>query len=726
MKQKLQKKPIELTGSHGTITIRRDQEGITRIVANHEMDLFFAQGWVHAHDRLLQMLLGRFVCRGELSQHLGDKKGLLDLDKMMRRVNLRDDARDQISRLDPETHSLAQAYADGINSYLTYNRLPWDLRLLGIKAPEWKIEDTLMALKLMGYLGLSQIQADLEKWLGQLLKHGFSPLKLKELFPALTDRIDPRDFQKITFDPPLVPEAQNFLSQFFSFTASNSWAVSPRRSQSGKAMLGNDPHLDISRLPAIWYEIILEYEDQFFAGASVPGIPGIVLGRSNYLAWGTTYSYMDSIDYFIEKCNGGRYLEEKEWLDFQVRVEEIQIKGRAPLPFTVYENPRGFLEGDPAQEGFYLTHSWSGRHSGAHELTGLFRLLKSRSVREAMDLFSKMTFAAFSWTLADHKGNIGMQMSGRIPRRAKGYSGLAPIPAWKRKNHWQGVESGSKNPRIFNPKEGIIITANNNLNQFGGAAASSVHMGPYRADRIMQLLSLPDKVTVDTMQQAQMDVYSLQAERLMKVIRPLLPDTENGKILAQWDLRYEETSLGATLFESVYHHLIQFAFGSLENLGQAHLAYLREKTLLFASFFHFFDELLLKKKTTWIQNREQLFQQAIATGLEIEPKPYGMIHLFSFKHLLFGKDLPKPIRDLFNFGPLPLRGNRATIHQGQIFQTFTIEVPFAPSFRMVVDFHEEGIHTALPGGASDRPFSRWYKNRIQKWYQGRFSYLEPQ
>lgn len=724
---RLRNKPIRIKGPEDKITIQRSAEGVPHIIAKNQSDLFFAQGWVHANDRLLQMLLSRLVGQGRLAEFLGNREFLIQVDMYLRRVNLRDDALIESEKLDEKSRKLTQAYCDGVNSFLAQNGLSWELKLLKIAPEKWEISDVILMLKIMGYIGLTQSQGKIEKWLAELLKYGFPLEKIQELFPLIRDHIDYKHYRQLHLEDPVLPETEEFLGKLFSFKSSNNWSISPRLSESNAAIMCNDPHLEVNRIPAIWSEIILEYPDNYIIGASVPGTPAAAIGRNRYTAWGTTYSYMDSVDYFLEHCKAGKYKEGKLWHHFTVREEKIKIKNNPDRMIRIYENPRGFLEGNPEDEGYYLNFAWTGRNNtGAEELKNFIAVMESRSVKDSMQYFRQMGFAGFSWNLADQEGNIGMQMSGRIPRRHTSLSGLLPVPGWDRKYHWKGVEPSKKNPAIYNPKEGYVITANNDLNQFGKSRAISNHMGNYRSQRIEDLIKKKKRLNRQDMVDIQYDLYSLQAEKFMKIIRPLLPENEKGRLLKDWDLCYTAASKGATLFEAIYKELYLSVFGHKKNLGNKAVQYLWDNTGLVNALFYHFDLVLLKKKSRWFVGRSQknIYMEAIEKGLQVEARPYGEVQTFIFKHLIFG-EAPSVINRRFNRGPYPMEGSRGTVKQGQLFGIDGNRSSFAPSYRIIVDFAQKGVYSNLPGGPSDRVFSRWYSRDIDNWLNAKYKYSEP-
>ena len=224
------------------------------------------------------------------------------------------------------------------------------------------------------------------------------------------------------------------------------------------------------------------------------------------------------------------------------------------------------------------------------------------------------------------------------------------------------------------------------------------------------------------MKRIHFDLYSLQAERFMKVLRPLLPDTDNGRILREWECTYTPDSRGATLFESVYRALLRTVFGD-NGMGREVVDWAMSETGLFNDYYGNFDEILMNPRSAWFDGRprDELFKRAIKEGLAAAPKPYGRTRMVTLSHLLFGGKLPRFLG--FDYGPIPLPGSRATVPQGQIFKSAGRVTTFSPSYRMIADLAEKALHTNIAGGSSDRRFSRWYMSDMENWLKGVYKVL---
>jgi penicillin amidase len=524
----------------------------------------------------------------------------------------------------------------------------------------------------------------------------------------------------------VVPDSVRWNAALPRAVASNNWVLSGRKTASGSPLLANDPHLEANRLPALWYEAVLEWGDRYCIAATMPGLPGALLGRTPDLAWGATYTFMDATDSWVEECRDSRYRrltpDGETWVPIRTRTEVIQRQRHAAATVVFHETDHGVLDGDPAQPGLYLATRWaSASDTGAASLGAILDMPNARTAADGMALMGRLE-TAWNWVFADRDGNIGYQMSGCMPQRGRG-NGLVPLPGWDPANDWQGRVAPQELPRTMNPPSGFIVTANNDLNHLGRARPITVPMGSYRADRIAELLAARDGWTAADTQAMQMDVLSPHAQQFMSVLRPLLPPTPTANILRDWDCRYEPDSLGAPLFERFYRALVAEVFGAV--CGAEMLRHLLDETGILADFYANFDAVLLCADSVWFgaAGRDAVYGRVAARVLTEPAGTWGERQQLVMKHVLLGGRLPRWVG--FDHGPVPLRGGRGTIHQGQIYRAGGRQTSFAPSYRLVTDLAEAAAYTCLAGGPSDRRFSRWYATGIADWVAGRFKRLTP-
>lgn len=754
---------ITLQGQDGNIRLRRIKGGLPFVKAHSQQDAFYAQGWVHANDRRLHIFLTRIIMEGRTAEFLEASPGLVWLDAYIRRMQFLSDEEvaKQMQQFDKQVSLLLENYVRGVNDFISQNSHAFELKLLGIKPRPLDIADIMRFAKAFTYIGLASAQTEMQRFIIQLIQNGLDEKRLRALYPYLTDSFDAALIKKIKLPQPLVPDAVKWLSLIPNITSSNNWAVNGNRTKNKQAILCSDPHLEINRLPAVWHEMAMAWPGQEIIGVSLPGSPGIMVGRNRHIAWGPTYSFMDMLDFRIEHCKGGKYLRmnsssassapkknSEQWLDFKKTTETIRLKkpmkidGKkvSQISVDVYENEHGVLEGDPNQDGFYLIGNWAARKdAGASDINGILKLQTAKTVKEAMGCFRELKAVTYNWVIADTQNNIGYQMSGRTFLRPPKQSGLMAHPAWLKRFDHKGFVDPKDFPSLYNPKENFIVTANNDLNSLSrkkNIRPINLSMADYRAKQITFLLTADDSpfasssakrkksskefsanAEIQYMKNIHYNLYSQQAARYMKVIAPLLPNTPDGLALKKWDCVYHNDSRMPTLFENIYSEILKKLFGE-NGIGRDVLEYLLQETTMFNNYFGIFDDVFLNEKSPWFKNknRKEIVLSAIEVGLQQKALPYGKTRRILVAHLLLGGRLPKWFG--FDKGPFELPGSRATIQQGQIFKFAEREISFGPTFRFITDMQSGEIFLNGTAGISDRRFSKLYFNRHENWLNG--------
>jgi penicillin amidase len=764
------------------VSIFRDRNGVAHIQAESVADLFWGQGFAHGTDRLMQMCLMRVLGQGRLCELLHDDDDSLSIDRFFRRMNWSKNVGKELEKLNVEDHAGLESYCLGVNAALAKS-YPWEFKVLGFHPETWKPTDCILMSRMLGYLTLAQSQAEIERLFVEMVQAGISKDKLDELFPDILEGFDRELIKKITLGERIVEPSSLWNQAMPRMMASNNWVVHGKKTKSGKPLLANDPHLEANRLPNVWYESVLIVGDRYMMGASLPGIPGILSGRNNDVSWGVTYAFLDSLDSWVEQCQDGRYFREdgngsagegarevagkdagegedleegqdtKEgeevekgqdveegeeagavedagetegagsWHDFGLRKEVIRRKHNPNCLMVYFENEHGLLDGDPNVPGFYLATRWAANESGVASVVAAMNLWHVDTVASAKKCISKIE-TGWSFVLADSHGDIAFQMTGLVPIRDKGISGFVPLAGWESKNNWQGFYPPHLLPNCTNPDSGFLVTANNDLNKYGVISPINACMGSYRAERIADLLREAKSLTFEDMRKIQFDVYSIQAEAFMNIIKPLLPDTKQGDILRDWDLKYDIHSKGAYLFERALKCIYHDVF-AVNGLGSGVFKFLSQESGVFIDFYGNFDAVLLRQESLWFDNakRDDIYKVAVERALQAAPRTWGETQRFMLKNIFFDGKVPS----IFGFdkGPITAMGGRATVHQGQIYRRDGRETTFMPSIRMVTDMARHELHSCLLGGPSDRRFSKWYDSEIGHWQKGVYKLLSP-
>lgn len=723
-------KPIRTKFARRRFKVVRDKNGIAHISAHAWRDVLYGLGYMHAVDRPTQMLFSRAVASGRSAELIADRPELVETDHFFRKVGLYVNLEPEVDRLDDSTFGDLTAYCEGVNDGMKQAGRSLPMWATGFRPTPWDQKAIMLIGNLLNFGGLAVGQQQNERLILELIQTGVAPDRLRELFEPLLDDVDFDPLRKVKISHRLSDEALELITDLPRLAGSNAWAVSPARSQSGSALLAADPHLEVNRLPPIWYEAVMQWDGQYLMGATLPGCPTICVARTRELAWGVTYLKADTSDYFIEDCRREgsvwQYRRGDGWHDFHVREEVIRRKGGADETLLVYYNALGTLDGDPDADGpgKHLIVAWTGDHEGVGQsMATWLRLVNCRSVSEAMDLVRSCPQPSLCWVLADRDGHIGLQSGGWIPRRRKGVSGLVPVPAWDEQNHWQGWISPQSMPGIYDPPEGFVASANENIRLRGGPMLVTVPVPDYRKRRIVErLIELP-KATVQDMQALQYDVVSLQARDLLEVLLPQLPEGDIKERLSCWDGSYDPASVEATLFSRLYRNVLLEIFGQdpqeKGGIGWRRMLYLCTRVGFSTMVVTCIDRLLQKEHSVWWRRRDKgdLIRRA-AQRLESETdQPWAVINSFNFTNRFFESQFAGRALG-FHTGELAMRGCHATPFQGHVLRSATRETTFAPSYHFVTDLGSDEIWTNLPGGPSESRFSRYYKNDLPRWRDG--------
>ena len=387
--------------------IWRDKHGVCHVEGRDKAEVFGLMGYAHGKDRGMQILLMRILGQGRACEILDSSDEMLEVDKFFRRMNWTGSTSPEIEKFSPEVKEIADAYCRGVNRAFA-EKLPWECKLLRFKPEPWCIEDIILISRMIGYLTLSQSQGEMERLLIEFVQAGMDEERLNELFPGILGGLDVDLVKKIELQERLVspPSLWNIAAPLMM--ASNNWAVSGKKTASGKPILSNDPHLEVNRLPNVWYEMVLKTTAGYAMGGTMPGAPALLVGRNRNLAWSATYTFMDGTDSWIEKCKEGKYLREPDkWVDFTEREEIIKRKKKDPVKIVFYENRHGVLEGNPNREGYYIATAWAPALSGAVTFDSIFKIFDAKTVTEGMDLFGRVET---SWNCI-----LGQERKYRLP-----------------------------------------------------------------------------------------------------------------------------------------------------------------------------------------------------------------------------------------------------------------------------------------------------------------------
>lgn len=707
---------IVASGLSAPTNVIRDKWGVPHIYAQNDHDLFFAQGYVHAQDRLWQMEWSRRVGSGTLAEILGQRG--VDNDRFFRTLGARRAATMEWDAADDDTRAVLEAYAQGVNDFIQTHRgsLPLEFTILGVNPAPWTPVDTLtwgrvLSFSLSGNYRLELLRA----------------LMIADLGPEIAERLLP-PYGK---DKPIIvpPQAGGYAglktARFDGLDAvdavlgdpgpvwgSNNWVVAGSHTATGKPMLANDTHLGLG-MPSIWYENGLHGGRFDSVGFTFPGVPAVVIGHNQRIAWGVSNLNPDTEDFYLEKlddrANPTKYEFQNQWQDLQIIKETIQVKGAAPVALNVLITRHGSIMNDVVGElkdADPMALHWTGM-----EGTPLFRAIvllnQATNWEEFRHALSYWGLPSQNFVYADVDGNIGYQTPGQIPIRATGHTGMIPVPGWTGENEWQGYIPFDKLPNSLNPERGFIATANNKVvgDDYPYHLASEWDPG-YRAKRITDMLSAKPTLSMDDMRAMEADTYSLPAEALAHYLLAIQPQNDlQARALAQvkaWDLHYETDRAGASVYQVWYWFLLKntlhdelgegmtdrYLAGQYERHGTFQLPLMTD--LMAQPNEKWFDD----RATPQVETRDDIVLRSLADAIDWLSKRYGndpaqwtwgRLHTITLVEAPLGQSGIKPVERIFNSPTIPARGDNFTVDAGSFRYSNPFTMVHGSSQRMIVD-----------------------------------------
>ena len=733
---------LSLPGLDAPVEIIRDRWGVPHIYAATPHDLFFAQGFVHAQERLWQMELNRRVAAGRLSELFGPMA--LDTDRATRTFGFQRLARSDWAGIDDVQRSILSAYSRGVNAFLHRppTRLPVEFTLLRHYPEPWQPEHSLAFSRLMTwqmshawYSTIVRVQlieavgeARAAEW--EIEYPAVNPVTLPN--GVELNQLDPNGFFRIT------------QSQFLDpGQGSNAWVVAGHKTPTGKPFLCNDVHLGL-RAPGIWYQNHLMAGNINVTGVSLPGIPLVLIGHNAHIAWGITLAFTDCEDLYIEKFDPQhlqRYQVQDEWAEAEVISEPIAIKGRsAPHVEQVIITRHGPIISDVvgattqrlalssmALRSFAGLKPWwqLNQATGWDDFVAAMRLIKAPQL---------------NIVYADVAGNIGYWLTGKVPVRARG-QGNVPVPGWTGEYEWVGQVPFEEMPHVLNPSQGYLVSCNHRViaddyPHFLG----NVWMNGYRARRLIDIFESKDSLTLDDFQAMQMDVTCIPGQEFVGCLTGLTSTDPHVQMalerLRAWDGRLTTGTIAGTIYEVTRYTLVRNLLKPA--LGQALTKRLVgdgfNPVLLAGHEFYGYDTVSLLRMLNnphswWIKQaggREEVLlrslQQAVdwlraKLGPDTSDWQWGRIHRAYFQHALGSK---KPLARIFNRGPLPIGGDTDTLCQTAMLPNAPYDnKAWGPSIRQIVDMSDLSRSlVVVPPGQSGHIASPHYDDQLEPWLKG--------
>ncbi|HKR00114.1 MAG TPA: penicillin acylase family protein [Pyrinomonadaceae bacterium] len=754
---------LGLAGLRARVTIRRDERGIPYIEAANESDLYFAQGYVTASDRLFQMELLRRTARGELAEIFGagPQQSVLESDKQHRRYGFAQLAESQAGTMPPKLREALEDYARGVNAYLESldaRSLPPEFQILQIRPRPWRVADSLVIGKLFD-------ETLSTSWRTDLMRAAFADLPAElyeQLFPETsphdvlvvgTDRRGPTRRQRASAAPQPVAKIRAETMQALAFdaeaarlalervglyardnAASNNWVVSGRRTLTGKPLLANDPHLSASA-PSIWYMAHLSAPDIRVAGVSVAGLPGIAIGHNEQIAWGVTSLEPDVQDLYVEKFdqeNARRYMTPTGWREAEVRREEIKVRkspaGTAtetvPLEVTVTRHGPIVFEKD----GKRYALRWTALAPDANLAESFYLLNTARNWTDFRAALRNYPGPAFNMIYADVHGHIGYYGTGRFPIRKTG-AGKLPYDGSTDEGEWTSFIPFDAMPQSYDPPGGIIVTANSRIVGLSYPYKLTVTpLAAYRARRIYDLLQAKQKLSVDDFRSIQGDTYSISGTLFAREVAQVTREDKSPASKYEKWLGEREWQAALSLFTGWDGRVIPESSAALlishmrdafrRRVIAAKVGTERAKLYSFSNSDTLIDRLIKERPADWLpkefKSYAELLRACLAEAREELMKDYGADESkwiwgreaqVRFPHPLAGVPL---VGQRFAIAPFPQNGSQGSLP--------TVNRGSSVSMRLIADLSDwDRTQQGIALGVSGLPSSPHWKDQLEDW-----------
>ncbi|MGF6089212.1 penicillin acylase family protein [Pseudomonas sp. 18173] len=739
---------VELQHLQGSVTVRYDERGVPHIRAENETDLYRALGYVHAQDRLFQMEVLRRLARGELAEVLGPK--LLDTDKLMRSLRIRERAETYLANLDKQSPSFIamQAYLDGINQYQDSHAKPVEFDVLGIPKRPFTAQDT---ISIAGYMAYSFAAAFRTEPLLTFVRDQLGPDYLnifdldwqpKGVLNGTAPALASADWKDLNALARLSEQAlaDNGLPQF---EGSNAWVVAGSRTESGKPLLAGDPHIRFSA-PSVWYEAQLSAPGFELYGHYQALMPFASLGMNHDFGWSITMFQNDDLDLIAEKVNPdnpNQVWYRGNWVEMTTSEQQIAVKGQAPVTLVLRQSPHGPIVNDALGNSAGKTPIamwWAFLESQNPILEGFYQLNRADTLTKARSAASKIQAPGLNVVWANAKGDIAWWAAAQLPKRPAGVRPWFILDGSTTEADKDGFYPFSANPQEENPARGYIVSAN-----FQPVSPTGMEIPGYYnlADRGQQLnRQLSDnavKWDLENSQKLQLGTTTAYGPRLLApllpVLREVVKDPAELKLveqLAQWKGDYPLDSTSATLFNQFLFNLADATMR--DELGNDFFETLLSTRIIDAALPRLADT----ADSPWWDNRstpgketradtvKAAWQASIAhlkntLGTDASQWQWGSAHTLTHGHPL-GQQ--KPLDLLFNVGPFAAPGSHEVPNNlSAKIGPAPWPVTYGPSTRRLIDFADPAHSlTVNPVGQSGVLFDSHYDDQAEAYIEGMY------
>lgn len=750
------------------IEIYRDSFAVPYIFAENDNDAAFALGYVHAQERLFTMDFIRRAGEGRLSEILGDEA--VPFDNMFRTVGIKRNILRNYSRIDPSVISLLQSYSDGVNAYIEERKGNYSIEfdVLGYQPEKWKPLHSLIIIKMMAW------ELNMSWWTDLTFSELIQKLGEKKALEILPDypenapTIIADNFKYLSAINSSLVETDKAFRNFIGWTGthigSNNWVVNANKSTSGKPIIANDPHLAFSA-PGKWFAATVNSKEGWkTSGVTLPGVPGIVIGKGENISWVLTNVMNDDADFYIEKLDSSdsKYFVDGQWRDLRIIKDTIKVKNGKDRVIEIKETHRGpiisdihtfnFIYNTAESEFPPISMKWLGNEF-SDEMLGFYKINKAKNWNQFREGVKYFGIPGQNFVYADTTGNIGYIMGARIPLRKKNNPTLV-FDGTNTENDWQGYVPVEEIPVVLNPKENFIASANNKILKDFKYHISNLWEPSSRIDRIYELLNSKEKHSAEDFKKYQMDITSPYAKlitsHIVKAFEGIKINDNNLKtaieLLSEWDFNLNKQSQTPSIYVVTLKYLLHNIY--YDELGDdlfnrfvflANVPFRSLLQVLDKPESLIFDDI----STAKTESKNEIIRKSLADALtfleenlgkDLTNWQWGRLHTVTFKHAFSGNF--SLLDKYINIGPYEIGGDGTTINNTEypfsesidkypMFSHSEFENILGPSMRYIYDFAKpDQYYLILTTGQSGNVMSDNYHDQTPYWLQGKYMLIK--
>jgi penicillin amidase len=754
---------LNAPGLKDNVEIYRDSMAVPYIFANNDEDVAYTLGYLHAQERMFTMDIIRRAGEGRLSEIFGEETILFD--KMFRTIGISRTADKIKTKMNSEALKILEAYSNGVNFYIQQakNKYTFEFDLLGYQPYEWKPEHSLIVIRMMAW------ELNLSWWTDISFTELVQKLgleKVEEILPGYPENaptIIPAYIKKFASINRSLLETDKAFRNYFGMNGthigSNNWVVNSSKSSSGKPIIANDPHLSFSA-PGKWYAAVIKSPGWDAAGVTLPGVPGIVIGKNNNISWVLTNIMNDDTDFYYENFDSSKtkYLLDGIWKELTIREDTILVAGGNPVPIIIKETHRGPVISDIHSFNFVYNNEQTGyppismRWLGnefSDECYAFIGINKAKNWEEFKSAVQLFNVPGQNFVYGDKEGNIGYIFGGAIPIRNSNATTFI-FDGTTTQSDWKGFVSRSEIPVLFNPEQNYIASANNKTIADFKYHITNLWEPSSRIDRIMELLTAKEVYTIDDFMQFQMDVTSPYAKTIVKYIIAAFDGITitndhlklSLELLSEWDYKLDKFSQSPSIYLTTFKYLLENTYS--DEMGRdlfnqylflSNISYRNILQLLDHPGSSWWDDVSTRKT----EKRDEIIRKSVSDALtfleynvsaDVKHWQWGTLHKVKFKHPFSGNF--SLFDKYINIGPFEVGGDGTTIfnteysfsesiEQYPVFRHDLFENDLGPSMRYIYDFNNpEEFYLVLTTGQSGNAMSDHYSDTAILWLTGKY------